>query len=1560
MAASFSWLKRRVSAVLIFAGAAVVLVSACSQSGTSAGHRETTGTQASALSPGTQWFPVGPLGAIPLLAGAPGTVNINGNLNETGRATSVVANPQQPFDVYLGTAGGGLWEAPNLAISTTASQTPSVNPWNLIFLGPGSIGAVTADTTTCTSTRCNTLWIGTGEAGIRRETFYGNGLYKLTFSPGGGEFPQPAYIPTREPGSDSVTGGSIGNVVLTGPAATRQAYFTVSAGNAASGYDATVFHPAPPAGFGVFLFDESAASPTITRENVPPGDSPTQNLPGGLALAQDSAMNNVLLAGFYNRGIYRKVLPSGTWCPLNPGAPAVAGCTAAGSALPNAESSRFDHIALVASGSTVYATFADCSDRWSGNGAGVVAFTCNASLFASTDAGVTWGARIANALPTYSNYDHGLAISPLNTLEAYFGGYVTQISLDGGQTFPAFLTNNHPDVHFVFPSPHKWNTSGQVDDTQGTLHLVYAAADGGLNITFFDPNNPTGTNQAVSVVEPPVFEVDKLGIFPCTTGQICTTAVLGGTNDNGTILYNGGRVWQTISSADVGDVPFINGHTVAIAWYATSPSIGSTTGFNDLSTHIPFAATATDMDATEYGKVTGSNAGTGSGPDGHGKLILAPFIHDAVSGNFYFGTDRVYKSNSAAAQLTPISPRLLDSLGACNRTNGTPQGSCPNQQFCVDGACRSYYTDIEKIDAVSAIGSRNDQVYVGMYSGTFWKQVGANFVQVTNVPSQRPCSAATINVPALTNGAATGPTPFDPNQLGVGNRCAPITGIDVNPTNTAQAYVTVGGFNNANKHVFLYANTGSGGDGDTWTSLTDGALATAANQDVPATTIRVDPALAGHVFLGTQVGLFERTATTPWASVSGVPAVPVYDVAFDPALGRAYAGTHGRGVYMTVNTPVVEVFAGWMDPSMCPPNQPCIWDILVYGQGFAQPGLGSGGTACTMNILTPSGDVCAGGTVDAFSGNQIQAMSSGMIGQNVFNESDGKAVIAACFNGNCINGTGTINISACEPDATHPNRTISAIQVLCPNNNPVVASIPGNCPQLQSPPATSWDPSLTGDPPPSSAPPISSVTLAAALDGMPMETLCSVTIPIFASDDHDDIVDRARAAFVASTTCQSAGVQIAPKQTTLTAEVEDIGAIDVLQLRAPNAVGRALYIAAIATPSSTGAPGLCQHFQNFPGYATNQLDIIDTTFSTVSTGARGGSVSFTETSPLGRCTITVPTNPGDKASTIAANLLNAYHAAYTTDANVACPYSSNPGDLVASSPFVPLAPGTLNSIASTALDICLNDTGVGVSVAPNGVPILDASLGQAALFSTGSLTLKDGTQVTEPAGGFALVANAGTGQTALSPGVAVGSILSVGPISISDRVNIPGLVKSEGVITLGNQDTIGGPILATANVVLPDLSAYQVTFPTTFAPGLTLQPGGQGTLAPGAYQSTSIASRATLHLSSGTYFFTSIDIEPQATVSLNDTAGPVIIFLRDSATLRGTFSTTRGGDPSLRIVYEGTGSLSLNAPFSGTAVAPNGTLNMAPGNGQKYRGSFFANNIVVADANTVIVHLPPQ
>ena len=124
--------------------------------------------------------------------------------------------------------------------------------------------------------------------------------------------------------------------------------------------------------------------------------------------------------------------------------------------------------------------------------------------------------------------------------------------------------------------------------------------------------------------------------------------------------------------------------------------------------------------------------------------------------------------------------------------------------------------------------------------------------------------------------------------------------------------------------------------------------------------------------------------------------------------------------------------------------------------------------------------------------------------------------------------------------------------------------------------------------------------------------------------------------------------------------------------------------------------------------------------------------------------------------------------------------------------------------------------------------------------------------------------------------------------------------------------------------MLPNLD-FKVAFPTSDQGAVDVEPGLQRTLAPGAYSDVVVKSRATLSLKTGTYFFNSLDLEPQAKVSTTSKTGPIIIYVRQGLIFRGSFSEQGGGVP--RVFVFGTSMVSLEAPFLGTLVAPNALVN---------------------------------
>ncbi len=83
-----------------------------------------------------------------------------------GRALAVAGARGRPFEFYFGAVGGGVWKTGN------AGRT-----WTPVFDGQplASIGAIAA-----APSNPNVIYVGTGEADMRSDISYGNGMYKST------------------------------------------------------------------------------------------------------------------------------------------------------------------------------------------------------------------------------------------------------------------------------------------------------------------------------------------------------------------------------------------------------------------------------------------------------------------------------------------------------------------------------------------------------------------------------------------------------------------------------------------------------------------------------------------------------------------------------------------------------------------------------------------------------------------------------------------------------------------------------------------------------------------------------------------------------------------------------------------------------------------------------------------------------------------------------------------------------------------------------------------------------------------------------------------------------------------------------------------------------------------------------------------------------------------------------------------------------------------------------------------------------------------------------------
>ncbi len=144
---------------------------------------------------GESWFPIGPApitGVIRYLKKPLDPQNPQNDprivtSTQTGRATAIAVNPSKTDELYVGTAGGGLWHTKN-ALDPEPIWSASLSGTDQF--GSSAIGSLAVTPTACSATGiscgpagetcgCSVIWAGTGEAGRRRDTLYGAGGLSL-------------------------------------------------------------------------------------------------------------------------------------------------------------------------------------------------------------------------------------------------------------------------------------------------------------------------------------------------------------------------------------------------------------------------------------------------------------------------------------------------------------------------------------------------------------------------------------------------------------------------------------------------------------------------------------------------------------------------------------------------------------------------------------------------------------------------------------------------------------------------------------------------------------------------------------------------------------------------------------------------------------------------------------------------------------------------------------------------------------------------------------------------------------------------------------------------------------------------------------------------------------------------------------------------------------------------------------------------------------------------------------------------------------------------------------
>ena len=586
----------------------------------------------------------------------------------TGRATAVAVNPLNKDDVWVGTAGGGVWHS----IDGGQSWKPMSDNQESLAVGAIAVAG-------CTATSCSTIYAGTGENASRRDTYHGAGLLVGSFDGSTISWAMRTGYPYN------FKYGSIYSIVL-GPVSEfgQTIYVALSSGVTASASESTVTAPEPVGGYGIYKTLNGGSTWTKVLDVGKPTD-----------LELDRTSNQVLYAGILGKGIFKTTDAGGLWCPLNPGNPLPNGCNAAtglpnGTAPPppnNPNAFVYDHVEIATDPtlpqpqSHLFATFGRCPDP--------LVDECEPALYESTNGGSTWTQRyvgssgpwtdiysIAPCPYAYSRYTHSLTIDPSDPGKVLLGGLrLCKWKLGSGWTttdtdfgnYSPYGNLTHLDHHAVVFAPS--------DPLR-----VYNAHDGGLSVSSNGGQTWDGANGGA-----PAGGLGVIG-FQSIAASPFTPNVIGGTQDNSGMLWSGAMLWDHLPCCGDGGFSVMEHDTApgkSDDMFVTS-NVGGVTPIIDLPIRSLNGGSSFDKPPTSY------NLGI---PNDHQRSFYSPLLEHPTTFDLYFGTHTLFKSTDASTNYAAISPKL-----SSNTVSGIVGGK-------------------DVITAIAVAPSNPSRVYLGYFSG---------------------------------------------------------------------------------------------------------------------------------------------------------------------------------------------------------------------------------------------------------------------------------------------------------------------------------------------------------------------------------------------------------------------------------------------------------------------------------------------------------------------------------------------------------------------------------------------------------------------------------------------------------------------------------------------------------------------------------------------------------------------------------------------------------------------------------------------------------------------------
>jgi hypothetical protein len=257
------------------------------------------------------------------------------------------------------------------------------------------------------------------------------------------------------------------------------------------------------------------------------------------------------------------------------------------------------------------------------------------------------------------------------------------------------------------------------------------------------------------------------------------------------------------------------------------------------------------------------------------------------------------------------------------------------------------------------------------------------------------------------------------------------------------------------------------------------------------------------------------------------------------------------------------------------------------------------------------------------------------------------------------------------------------------------------------------------------------------------------------------------------------------------------------------------------------------------------------------------------------------------------------------------------------------------------------------------------SPGSVAAGATEALILEDRAKIVRVDGSFAAATSVGTVTTTIGVDARTGNLVSKPSVTLrgantATLFNVNGDATTGGTVTIQNHARVSGTTTAQATITSDDFTR-SVVIPAAGQP-VTLSPNTSRTLQPGSFAVVHAYQGATLTLNAGTYYFSSLQLEPGSKVVLKDDVSPVNIYLRDTLMYKGVFTETATGSlvGNVLVGALGTADITIETPYLGTLIAPKAKVVVRSNASGPHKGAFYGRRVELSPDAVLEHHTLPS